>query len=362
MSEQPPSRAGWQPKRKPQQTPAPQTAAEAAEAPEVAEPVDGPELAQTTEAATRGSAGVPELAREPDTIERVAGLAAVAASAGVHAGGWWISQSLKASKRVAGAMTSPTKAVALADDVVKTTRDVLSTLIDASSSQSGPVDAARAAAGAAAAAAAGAVSKNPAHTERPADLGASVGGPELLRRAGDSLLRRSRELDEQTTIHPAYQRILTELAPDEGRVLRLMLLGGPQPSVDVRGGGILGFFNTHVVKRGLTMIGARAGLRNAEELPSYLNNLFRLGLIWISPETIRDYQRYQVLEAQPEVADAMHSVRHARVVRRSVHLTPFGEDFARTTFGTELKHQLPEHAEPQTSAAQPPVPGPDPFA
>jgi Abortive infection alpha len=339
MSDQmPPSPAGWQPKREPEQAPAPSENA--------------------AEAAAQGSGQVPEVAREPDAIERVAGLAAVAAAASVHAGGWWISQSLKASKRVAGAMTSPTKAVALADDVVKTTREVLNTLIGATSAQSVPVDAARAAA----TAAADAVTRNHARSEQPAGAEAPASGPELLRRAGDTLLRRSRELDEDTTIHPAYERILGELAPDEGRVLRLMLLGGPQPSVDVRGGGILGFFNTHVVKRGLTMIGARAGLRNTEELPSYLNNLFRLGLIWISPETIRDYQRYQVLEAQPEVADAMHSVRHARVVRRSVHLTPFGEDFARTTFGTEVTHALPEHAEPQTPLPAPPVQTPDPFA
>jgi hypothetical protein len=38
---------------------------------------------------------------------------------------------------------------------------------------------------------------------------------------------------------------------------------------------------------------------------------------------------YQVLEAQPDVLAALHSQRFTRVVRRSIHLTPFGEDFCR---------------------------------
>jgi len=75
------------------------------------------------------------------------------------------------------------------------------------------------------------------------------------------------------------------------------------------------------------MIGARAGCRYVDRVPSYLNNLFRLGMVWFSRETLRDPARYQVLEAQPGVLEAIHSVRYAKVVRRSIHLTPFGEDF-----------------------------------
>jgi hypothetical protein len=62
-------------------------------------------------------------------------------------------------------------------------------------------------------------------------------------------------------------------------------------------------------------------------VPAYLNNLFRLGLIWFSSEPLRDPLRYQVLEAQPEVGKAMDSEGHTRTTRRSIHLTPFGRDF-----------------------------------
>ena len=127
--------------------------------------------------------------------------------------------------------------------------------------------------------------------------------------------------------HPAYARILDELAPDEARILLLLLRGGPQPSVDVRTGGPVGLVSSALVAPGMSMIGARAGCRYLDEVPAYLNNLFRLGLIWFSREQLEDPMEYQVVEAQPDVLEAMHSVRFPKVVRRSIHLTPFGAGF-----------------------------------
>ena len=148
-----------------------------------------------------------------------------------------------------------------------------------------------------------------------------------LRRRGEELLTRSRDVWDTDHAHPAYARILDDLAPDEARILVFLHRAGPQPSVDVRTGGPVGMVSSRLVAPGLTMIGARAGLRHLDDVPSYLNNLFRLGLVWFSRETLRDPAPYQVLEAQPDVLEAMHSVRMAKVVRRSIHLTPFGEDF-----------------------------------
>jgi len=101
--------------------------------------------------------------------------------------------------------------------------------------------------------------------------------------------------------------------------------------------------------RTLTMIGARAWCRYLVQVPSYLNNLFRLGLIWFSREALRDPMEYQVVEAQPDVLEAVHSVKFAKVVRRSIHLTPFGEDFCRTCpveEDTVAEAPFPAHAKP----------------
>jgi hypothetical protein len=168
-----------------------------------------------------------------------------------------------------------------------------------------------------------------------------------LRERGEDLLRRSRDVWSEDESHPAYGRMLDDLAPDEARILVLLLRGGPEPSVDVRTGGPIGMVSSSLIAAGLNMIGARAGVRHLDEVPAYLNNLERLGLVWFSREQVDDPLEYQVVEAQPDVLAAMHSVRFAKIVRRSIHLTSFGIDFCRTCLVDEEPGQvLPEHGEP----------------
>ena len=68
------------------------------------------------------------------------------------------------------------------------------------------------------------------------------------------------------------------------------------------------------------MIGAEAGCRHLDRVPAYLNNLYRLGLIWFSREPLEDPLRYQVLEAQPEVIEAMRG--RPRRAHRAPHDPP----------------------------------------
>lgn len=147
-----------------------------------------------------------------------------------------------------------------------------------------------------------------------------------LRVRGALLLRAAAEVDPEEHAHPAYARILTELAPDEGRILRLLATEGAQPSVDIRAANLIGV-GSQVVGAGLNMIGAQAGCRHREHVPAYLNNLERLGLIWFSREPLEDPIAYQVLEAQPEVMEAIKSATRAKTKQRSINLTPFGRDF-----------------------------------
>jgi hypothetical protein len=148
-----------------------------------------------------------------------------------------------------------------------------------------------------------------------------------LRDRGEELLRRSADVNFDEDAHPAYMRILDDLSPDEARILRMLAQEGPQPSIDIRSGLLRLQSTSELVAAGLNMIGREAGCRHPDDIPAYLNNLFRLGLIWFSRESVPDPQRYQVLEAQPEVARALESANHTRTVRRSIHLTPFGQDF-----------------------------------
>lgn len=164
-----------------------------------------------------------------------------------------------------------------------------------------------------------------------------------LRERGAELLRRSADVDYREETHPAYERILGDLAPDEGRILRLLAVEGPQPAIDVRTARPFNI-GSELVAPGLSMIGARAGCRHLDRVHAYLNNLYRLGLIWFSREPVADRLRYQVLEAQPDVVEAMREAGRARTVRRSIHLTPFGADFCETCLPLETAEleALPE--------------------
>ncbi len=149
-----------------------------------------------------------------------------------------------------------------------------------------------------------------------------------LRVQGARLLRAAAEIEPEERAHPAYAHILTELAPDEGRILRLLATEGDQPAIDVRAANLIGV-GSQMIASGLSMIGREAGVAHLDRVPAYLNNLERLGLIWFSREPVGDVSAYQVLEAQPDVLEAIGKAGRAKTVQRSVCLTPFGEDFCR---------------------------------
>jgi hypothetical protein len=286
------------------------------------------------EVGPRGADGLPV----GPAVDALPGLARVAAYAGWHTAEWGVRTWARAGRRVARAVTDPVEAATLARDATEAAA-VLGALARAVSSGV-PLATALQSAGES-------ISELAEPPDRVNGRDPAAPAP-TLRERGAELLERSRDVWNDDVSHPAYERILDELAPDEARVLLLLLQGGPQPSVDVRTGGPVGLVNSHLIAPGLTMIGARAGCRHLDQVPSYLNNLFRLGLIWFSRESLRDPLEYQVVEAQPDVLAAMHSVKFAKVVRRSIHLTPFGEDFCRTCLVEEeaTAAPFPEHSPP----------------
>ena len=291
---------------------------------------------------------LPELVQP--AVDSLPGLARVAASAALHTTEWGVKTSAKAWLRVGRALTSREEAAALARDAGEGVA-VFSEL--ARSVSSGvPMGKALLSAGESL----GGLVEPP-----PVVNGQVVGSrevPKTLRELGHELLEKSRDVWSTDQGHPAYERILEQLAPDEARILLLLLEGGPQPSVDVRTGGPIGMVNSHLIAPGLNMVGARAGCRYLDQVPSYLNNLHRLGLIWFSRESLRDPMEYQVVEAQPDVLEAMHSVKFPKVVRRSIHLTPFGEDFCKACLVEEdhAADPFPEHSAPQAGDEGPEPP------
>ncbi|MBL1079540.1 DUF4393 domain-containing protein [Nocardia sp. 2] len=143
-----------------------------------------------------------------------------------------------------------------------------------------------------------------------------------LRARGAELLRRSADFHEDDTHHPAYSRILGELTPDEARIIRFLYLDGPQPILEVRTGrASAGEFN---------LLGEDAGLRYPNRVDQYLINLDRLGLVDIAREPLGNPNRYQLLEALPEVRQRLKRAGFGtKVLYRTIELTSFGAGFVR---------------------------------
>jgi hypothetical protein len=292
--------------------------------------------------------GLPQLpVYEPFAADSVQGLARLAALAAWHTGQWGVKTTVRNWARVGRAATDRAEAAALIRDVtdyVVVLGEIARQVADGRSIGEALLEAGEALGG----------ESERWLNRRPADSAAAAGRnmpkPAALRERGTELLERSRDVWSMETRHPAYDRILDDLAPDEARILVMLLRSGPQPTVDVRTGGPLAVVSSQLVARGLNMLGPRAGVRYLDRVPSYLNNLDRLGLIWLSRESIQDHQEYQVLEAQPDVLAALKSVRFARVVRGSIHLTPFGAEFVRLALvdeSTAADVHLPEHGAPK---------------
>jgi hypothetical protein len=168
-------------------------------------------------------------------------------------------------------------------------------------------------------------SYSPAQSDRNAAR--VIDDTNALMRRGEELLRRSNDVHISEETHPAFARILTELTPDEARILRFIYLEGPQPALDIRTFRPLGI-GSELVAAGLNMIAEHAGCRYVERIDPYLTNLSRLGLVDFSKEQVENPQRYQVIEAQPKTTEAMKRAgRSPKLIQRSIRLTSFGQEF-----------------------------------
>jgi hypothetical protein len=245
---------------------------------------------------------------DPGVVDVLPGLARIAADAWLRTAVWGLEAWLQAAARMARAATSPEEAARLAEDLGSGLRNYARELLgvtdlDERVRQLMPPQSSRS-------------------QGRRNDPAVTLS----LREQGAELLRDSADVNYEEGAHPAYERILSELAPDEGRILRLLANEGSQPAVDVRASNLIGV-GSQLIAPGLNMIGAQAGLRHVERVLAYLNNLNRLGLVCLSHEPVGDPMRYQVVEAQPEALEAITRAGRAKTVHRSLRLTPFGKDF-----------------------------------
>ena len=254
--------------------------------------------------------------QEMSMVQAVPGMVRLSAAMWWKAASWSVTQYLRATSRVMRAAANGESVSELMADAAGELRERLRQLLDiVDTPQEETRQRPRSDAG-------------DGGRDQADDDGGRDDSPKALRERGAALLRDSAEVEDTNSVHPAFAHVLENLAPDEGRILRLLATEGPQPSVDIRSNPPIG--SGDMIASGLNMIGPAAGCLHNDRVHAYLANLHRLGLIWFSNEPLDDQGEYQVLEAQPEVQVAMSESGRTQAERRSIHMTAFGKEFCET--------------------------------
>jgi hypothetical protein len=247
--------------------------------------------------------------QQPSTFSALAELARIAAESGVKAAAWGISTGVAGTRAVVERALSGEPAAAVLQELAIDLRSAAWRALGANDEPDEPAV--------------------------PESVDSANATSDELRHRGEELLRRSNDVHVTEDTHPAFARILSEITPDEARMLRYLYLNGPQPSLDVRTNRPFGV-GSELIAGGLNMIAEHAGCRNLDHIHPYLTNLNRLGLIDFSKEQVSNPQRYQLVEAQPAVVDAVKGAgRLARIVHRSIRLNDFGAEFCRACLPVE---------------------------
>lgn len=144
-----------------------------------------------------------------------------------------------------------------------------------------------------------------------------------------ALLNRSLDQAPEEAERDLFMRILSQIVPDEARILAALSDGGSYPLIDVCVGSAIGG-HTRTEVGNISSIGLGAGAQLTEMTPHYVERLAAAGVIEFGPEDESIQLKYELLESQSAVLKAFDANRHHRlttkvwVERRTVRLSPLG--------------------------------------
>jgi hypothetical protein len=155
----------------------------------------------------------------------------------------------------------------------------------------------------------------------PAPLRTAMG--ELLSRAGETTPVKSREY--------LFGTIVSQLVPDEARVLATLAEGERFAVVDVVAKHI-GRPTTRPIFTNASLIGDIADISPARNVATYLSRLHGFGLVEFGPEAEELGEEYDKLAVDASVQEARSLIDHskmgsAKLLRKSVMLSPLGREF-----------------------------------
>lgn len=129
-----------------------------------------------------------------------------------------------------------------------------------------------------------------------------TGHEEVLSDMYANLLAAAMDKNTATGAHPAFVEIIKQLTPDEAKLIGLFLQPIPLPLITVRAEHkVMGRGGLDVAVN-VSLFGEMANLELPNLVPTYLDNLCRLGLTDIEPKySYTDKSIYHELENSPQI-------------------------------------------------------------
>jgi hypothetical protein len=155
--------------------------------------------------------------------------------------------------------------------------------------------------------------------------------PAPLRTAMTELLNRSSGSTAGNSKEYLFGTIMSQLVPDEARVLAALAEGGRYAVVDVVAKHI-GRSSSRTMSANASLLGAAAGVSPARNVATYLSRLQSFGLVEFGPAAADLGEQYDKLAVDSVVQEARARIERnklgsARLSRKSVALSPLGREF-----------------------------------
>jgi hypothetical protein len=156
-------------------------------------------------------------------------------------------------------------------------------------------------------------------------------GSEPLRDAMSELLERSVEVDRSASRDYLYGNIMSQLVPDEARILSALADGTQFAVIDV----VAKPFGRSVTRSVLTnasTVGRSAGVVTPDNVPTYVTRLQTFGLVEFGPPDDALSMQFDILAADSKVQAAQATIESGhlgspRLVRKSLAISQFGREF-----------------------------------
>lgn len=171
----------------------------------------------------------------------------------------------------------------------------------------------------------------PAAPGRTGEGAPDATGPHSLTEHMAMLMERAAEQTREQALEDLFRQIITELVPDEARILGALSDGTDYPMLHVGIGPRVGP-TTRRIAENISNIGKPAGVKLLEQVPAYIAHLRALNLVESAPED-KDFEiKYQILESDLTVKQALEqaqpgAVSSVRYLRRRLRLSAFGRQF-----------------------------------